>query len=210
MILRMHTPKNRPSLALFDFDSTITTRDLFADFARFAAPRLRVQIGGVLFAPVLLGYKFGWVPGTWLRAGVVGMAFWRRPTATLRERGVAFAQQIIPGVLRAQAMQQIQWHQQRGDTVVVVSGGLDLYLQPWCAQHGLALLCSALAEHPKHARLSGRYQGQQCVGAEKARRIRAHYDLASFHEIYAYGDSKDDLAMLALAQHKYYRWQKIT
>jgi phosphatidylglycerophosphatase C len=40
-------------------------------------------------------------------------------------------------------MQRLQWHCARGDRVAVVSGGWDLYLQPWCESQGLELLALA-------------------------------------------------------------------
>jgi phosphatidylglycerophosphatase C len=58
-------------LALFDFDSTITTRDTFADFIRFAAPRSRRWLGMVLLTPLLLVYRAGLVSGHLLRASAV-------------------------------------------------------------------------------------------------------------------------------------------
>lgn len=47
-----------------------------------------------------------------------------------------------------------------------------------------------------------------CSGAEKATRIRQRYDLRRYREIFAYGDTVDDRAMLALAGRRYYRWRE--
>jgi hypothetical protein len=42
---------------------------------------------------------------------------------------------------------------------------------------------------------------------EKARRISSQFDLSRYPEVYAYGDTSEDLEMLALAHRKYYRWK---
>ena len=53
-------------------------------------------------------------------------------------------------------------------------------------------------------RVTGRYDGGNCYGAEKARRLRALLGEAAV-ELYAYGDSRGDREMLAMADHAYYR-----
>jgi len=43
---------------------------------------------------------------------------------------------------------------------------------------------------------------------EKVLRIKEKYDLKEFEKIFAYGDSKGDREMLALAHEGYYKWKK--
>ena len=97
-------------------------------------------------------------------------------------------------------------HRDQGDTVAVVSGAFDLYLSHWCAQHGLDLLCSSLES--RDGVMTGRYAGTQCAGAEKARRVRERYDLSRFGTVCAYGDTREDFELLALAQRRWYRGQE--
>jgi HAD superfamily hydrolase (TIGR01490 family) len=191
------------NLALFDFDGTITTRETMADFMYHAVPRRRQAWGKLLLAPCVAGYRLGLVSGVAVRAAVVRVGFAGMPVGVLRRRGERFAAAVLPELLRAQAMERIRWHQRQGDTTVVVSGGLDAYLAPWCRAHGLALICSALEQ--REGRLTGRYLGAQCVGEEKARRVRAAYRLDGHERIFAYGDTHEDLPLLALAHHRFYR-----
>lgn len=196
------------NLALFDFDGTITTHETMPGFMRRAVPPLRRALGVPVFAPILVGYKLGLVSGTAIRNAVTMFGFRGLPAAQVHAAGERFAAEYLPAVLRPEAMQRIAWHQACGDKVALVSGGLDAYLAPWCAQHGLDLICSALAT--RGDRLTGRYRGAQCVGAEKARRVRERYALASYALCYAYGDTHEDEALLALAQRKFYRGREIT
>ncbi len=99
--------------------------------------------------------------------------------------------------------------QSAGHKVVVVSGGLEAYLEPWCDSHGVELICSSLQQ--SDGILTGRYEGRQCVLTEKARLVRERYDLAtSIPTIYAYGDTPEDLDMLAIATKQYYQWQRVS
>lgn len=195
------------NLALFDFDGTITTRETFPDFIRLAVAPGRLAWGKVLLAPLIVGYRLGIVSGTVVRAAIVRLGFTGVRLTALEARGLEFARAGLPGVIRPKAIERIVWHQRRGDTVVVVSGAFDVYLRPWCEAHEVALICSSLAH--RHGRLTGRYLGRQCVLEEKARRVRAAYDLARYDRIYAYGDTREDLGLLALAHERYYRWQPV-
>ena len=191
-----------PDLALFDFDGTLTTRETFPAFMRYAVVRPRLLAGGVLLAPVVFGYRRGWVAGNPTRASIVQMGLRGVDAERLRAQGAAFARDVLPGVLRPEAMARLAWHRQRGDRVVVVSGGLDVYLAPWCADQGVELLCSVLAE--RGGRITGS-AGPQCVGEEKVRRVHALCDPQAYAAFHAYGDTHEDQAMLAMAHHRTYR-----
>lgn len=195
-------------LALFDFDGTISTREMLPDFFRRSIPRRRLLIGQVLLAPLIIGYKLRIVPGTLVRAAIVRFGFTGLAFADYDAAGAAFAADVLPGVLRPDVMQRIAWHRAQGDRVVVVTGALDVYMARWCRSHGLDLVCSVLEQ--RDGRLTGRYQGAQCVRAEKARLVSERYPRANCGEVYAYGDTVEDRELLALASRKFYRGVEIT
>lgn len=195
------------NLALFDFDGTITDRETFPLFVRYAAPALRVAVGSVALMPLVAGYRLGIVSGSRLRSVVARVAFTQVAAAQVNAAGERFARDLLPTMLRPEAMQRIDWHRARGDAIVVVSGAFDCYLAPWCRQQGLDLETSTLEQ--RDGWLTGRYRGAQCVGAEKARRVRERFDLRQYDEIYAYGDTPEDGELLALAGMRYYRGERI-
>ncbi|MGE4069550.1 MAG: HAD family hydrolase [Lysobacterales bacterium] len=200
-------PEDLPALALFDFDGTITTREMLPDFFRLAIPKRRVQFGGVLLAPLIIGYKLGVVSGSLLRAAIVRLGFTGVPLQRYRDHGLDFARSVLPGVIRPEATERIAWHRARGDRVIVVSGALDVYLAPWCEAQGLELICSAL-EH-RDGRLTGHYEGPQCVSSCKRERVLQRVDRSAYSEIYAYGDTVEDRELLELASRRFYRGQEV-
>jgi phosphatidylglycerophosphatase C len=194
-------------LALFDFDGTITDRETMPDFMRAAVRPHRLWLGSILLLPFIFGYRARLVSGTLVRRAICGFGFWRIPALELEEHGLRFARDVLPATLRPEAMERIAWHKRRGDTVVVVSGGLDLYLSHWCHEHGIELLCSALEQ--REGRFTGRYRGRQCVGDEKARLVRERFPPSQFSRVFAYGDTPEDRELLALAHEPYYRWRPL-
>lgn len=196
------------NLALFDFDGTVTVKDTFTAFLRFAIDRRRMLVGGVLASPVGIGFRCGVIPAAVARPVYARCAFQGTPAARVRKLGRRYATDVLPGAMRPRALERIAWHQDRGDVVVIVSASLDVYLQPWGRSLGVAVICTELEE--RGGRMTGRYMAGDCSGGEKARRVQERYDLAAYATIYAYGDTAEDREMLALADRKYFRWTEVT
>ncbi len=193
-------------LALFDFDGTITTRDSFRPFLSFASSRARVVFGTALLSPMMVGYELGWIRGPRMRAAATYVCCRGRAERELRELGARYGKTLTAS-FRPEALERIGWHKERGDTVVVVSASLRPYLEDLCRELEVGLVCTEL--EARGGVLTGRYLGGDCTGPEKARRVRAAYDLARYSSIYAYGDTTEDAELLELATRRYYRWREL-
>jgi HAD superfamily hydrolase (TIGR01490 family) len=189
-------------LALFDFDHTVTTCDTYARFLRRVATPAQLASAKWTVGPWLLGYRLGLLSAGSIRRRVTAQVFPGRAPDEIEALGLAYARDELPRLLRPDVMRRIDWHRSRGHEVVVISASLDAYLGPWCATHGLALVCNTLETHG--GRLTGRYALRD-IGAHKAQEIRERHDLSLYARIHAYGDSREDRPMLALAHERWYR-----
>lgn len=76
------------------------------------------------------------------------------------------------------------------------------WIAPWAKGYGVDTLLTTAPEVDRATgRLTGRFLGANCHGAEKARRITERFGSLKDAEVWAYGDSAGDDAMLALADH---------
>jgi HAD superfamily hydrolase (TIGR01490 family) len=195
------------ALALFDFDGTITFKDSFASFLKYAVGHVRFCLGVVCLTPVFIGFLLG-VIRSWRAKELMSIFFFHgRDADKFRELASKYSQEELPKIVREVARQRIDWHERRGDTVVVVSASIDLWLKDWCKAQHVHLIATKLEE--RDGRITGRFLTKNCNGKEKVRRIREHFDLSAFDYIYAYGDRPGDRPMLALANERYYRWKRI-
>ncbi|WP_394201453.1 HAD family hydrolase [Shewanella waksmanii] len=199
--MNVNMPKNTPAIAFFDFDGTITFADSFTQFMRYSAQPWRLLYFGPLLLPLYLGYKAGIIPPSPLRRLVSFVALRGRSHAQLAALGYRYTHDKINHFVRPQMLQRIRWHQAQNHHVVVVSASLDLYLLPWCQQYGLDLICSEVEHH--QGKLSGFYVKGDCCKQAKSERILNTYSLEHYHRVYAYGDTEEDFAMLALADEAY-------
>jgi HAD superfamily hydrolase (TIGR01490 family) len=197
---------NKPSLALFDFDGTITHQDMFSLFLHYSASGIRKKVGGVVIMPFYLLYKLRLLPARFMRPISCFIAFSGKETQQVKAIGTQFANDIIPRFLRPEAIDKLNWHRQQGDVIVVVSASLNLYLQPWCEENGYRLLCSEL--DTEKATISGVYLQGDCSLERKVTRVKEAFSLSDFACVYAYGDTHEDIPMLKLADQAMLNWKE--
>jgi HAD superfamily hydrolase (TIGR01490 family) len=205
---RQGADESTMNLALFDFDGTITTADTWTPFVRLTASAPRKAAGAIALLPVIVAYKLKLIRGSTARPIVAMLAFRGRSEEEIRLAGFRYAVDELPGTVRSIALDTIRWHQGRGDRVIVVSGSLDAYLQPWCATIGVDVICTELAV--KDGVLTGRYKHGDCTGRRKADRLRERVRLADYETIYAYGDSVEDKELLSVAHRRFLCWREIS
>jgi phosphatidylglycerophosphatase C len=194
-------PENATDVAAFDFDGTLTRGGSVFDFLGEVADRRRRDGAILSLAPQLL------------RAALAGGAAADQSKEVLFERVLAgisveqatavaesFADHHLRRRLRPEVRDRLDWHLDRGDRVVIVSASPALYITPAAAVLGVKnVIATGLEE--KDGRLTGRYEGLNCRGTEKIRRLREWIDDTGGPPpcLWAYGNSRGDLAMLEAA-----------
>ncbi len=193
------------NIALFDFDGTVTNEDTYTTFIFYSTPTFRIIIGIVLVWPVILLYKMGWLSASKTRPILSKVAFWNRKESDVIRSARQYAEEYLPTVIRPEAKQRLHWHQAQGDQIYLVSASLDVYLKEWCKAWEVELVCSELEVN--NLRYSGGYVQGDCSGENKVNSLRRVVNVERFDKIYAYGDTYEDLPMLALADEKVYQWE---
>lgn len=191
------------TLALFDFDGTLTTKDTLGDFIRFVFGKPKTVIGGILLSPILVGYALGLIDNGKAKEQVIKYFFGGMSGESLHKLGKQYAQERLPQILRPAVLEKLKWHQAQGHKVVIVSASTEYWLKPWTDEMSFDLLATQL--ETKEGLLTGNYAGQNCHGQEKVRRIQKAYRLEQYNQIYAYGDTSGDKPMLQLATQAFYK-----
>lgn len=190
-------------LALFDFDGTITHADSMLELARFHRGTTGYWATMATLAPGLALHKLGAISATIAKQRFLSAFFGGMVHEHFNELCHRFCQQKLPMLLRPAALERLRWHQQQGHQVYLVSASARHWLQPWAAQWQLPVLCTEL--EVAEGRVTGRLANNNCNGEEKLRRIKAELALEEYSEIYAYGDSSGDTAMLSIATQPHFK-----
>jgi HAD superfamily hydrolase (TIGR01490 family) len=190
-------------IAAFDFDGTVTRRDTMMPFLRLVAGTRRVA--GAAFADLprlaLVGLRVGDRDAA--KDRVLRRLLEGRSVGEVLAAGRAYAEAVLAAELRAAALERIAWHRDQGHELVLVSASLDAYLDVIGPELGFdQVLCTRL--EVRNGYLTGAMVGGNCRGAAKIARLRvACLDLAA-REMWAYGDSAGDRAMLSAANHAWW------
>lgn len=191
-------------VALFDFDGTVTHRDSLLPFLWQLFGPVKLAGYALLMSPLLLGYLLRIIPNGIAKERLLGRMLGGMEMSYLRSEAQRFASELLPCIVRPESAERIAWHQAQGHRVIIVSASLELYLRPWAEALGVTdVLATRLRE--EQGRVAAGFEGVNCFGEAKAQRIREYLGDTAALEVYAYGDSRGDTQMLALADHAYYR-----
>jgi phosphatidylglycerophosphatase C len=192
---------DRPVVAAFDVDGTLTRRDCVVPFLQRLA-----GVHGMLLAaarsPIASGRAAVNRDRDALKEVVVGGVYQGRDVSAVAATGKTFASYVKMTSLRSDTVDRLRWHQRMGHRTVIVSASLRSYLDPLAASLGIDhVLCTDVASDG--GRYLGRLEGGNCRAAEKAVRLRALLTAESIEdaELWAYGDSRGDREMLDMAAH---------
>jgi phosphatidylglycerophosphatase C len=190
------------TLALFDFDGTITQKDTFIEFLKFTHGKIIFSLYFLMLSPVLILLKLKLIPN-WRAKEIVLSFFYRSyKRDTLEKLGNEFINKIDK-LVYTEAKNKINFHKESGDRVIVVSASCNIWIKPWCNKNQIELISTDLLFIDN--KFSGKLNGKNCYGAEKVVRITQLLNLNEFKYIYAYGDSKGDKEMLSIANEMFYK-----
>ena len=191
-------------IACFDFDGTITTADSLRDFVIFTIGRGRFVSSVVRASPWLIGLLLGVCDrGTtkmrFLKTTVAGMS-----ASELEDKAVQYALHRLPDLIRPEMLVRIEEHRRRGHRLVLVSASPSLYLKHWAANNGFDTVLATELEF-REGLVTGSLATPNCWGPQKVLRLQQWFAGSQPQTMYAYGDSRGDREMLALANYGWLR-----
>jgi phosphatidylglycerophosphatase C len=179
------------TIAAFDFDGTLSTRDNFVPFLRRVAGAGAVSRAMAVNSGRLARSSRHSRSRDALKARVLHDLFVGFDAEVIDEIGRGFAFEIIQRHLATEMVQRADWHRTQGHALVIVSASLGAYLRP-VAEHLRfdAVLCTDL-EVGDDGVLTGAMAGANVRGKEKADRLDEWIG-ADQPYVWAYGDSSGD------------------
>lgn len=190
------------TIAFFDFDGTLTTRDTLFDFTLYMAGPFKFILGLVILFPNLLLTMFKVIDKDKMARHFFKHYYRNKNIHQLEQLVAVYTDKRLPRLMNPDVLKQFLHHKQNNHDVVVVSASPFIWLTKWCKDHGADLIATQI--DIKNNIIQGQLSGHRCNGYDKVRRIREKYSLSSYEKIYAYGNSQGDIPMLTLADSRFY------
>lgn len=194
------SPGRRPLVA-FDFDGTLTTRDSFTAFLAWRVSRIAYLVGLASLIPAGLGYVADWDRGR-IKAASVRTFLRGLERSDLAAEAEAFAQ--ASRLFRPDAVETWNDWKARGAEVVIVTASPSILVAPFARRLGADGLIGTELAFDARDRVTGAFDGENCRGEEKVRRLREAYG-DDIRLAAAYGDTAGDAQMLQIAEVRGYR-----
>jgi phosphatidylglycerophosphatase C len=193
---------NRPTVA-FDFDGTLTFRDSFTAFLRWRAGPIGYVFGLVRLLPAGIAYQFHRDRGR-LKAAAARVFLGRMPRTEIESLARKFAERHARSLFRPDAIAAWRRWQAQGAKLLIVTASPESLVAPFARGLGADMLIGSRLAFDDDGRFTGKLDGRNCRGPEKVRRLREALGLELTLEA-AYGDSRGDKEMLAIAEDRGYR-----
>jgi phosphatidylglycerophosphatase C len=196
--------KTQPdSLAIFDLDGTLVTRDSFLPFLlSYTVKRRRFW---PLFAmPFWIGlYVVRMISARTVKERLLTLFFSGEKKEDIAQHAEQFCTTWAESHLRPDLIVKLREHQYAGHRVILVSASPDIYVPRIGTLLGInETVCTRVAWNENLC--TGKISGPNCKGTEKITMLSEYLQVNSLPESsYAYGDSKSDLPILRWATHGY-------
>ncbi len=189
-------------MAAWDFDGTITRRDTLGGFLLHVAGRRRVAAAVARHSTSLargLGHNG---QRDEAKAALLSSLLGGRPHDDLVAAGRSYAARL-PSGYRPTSLEQIDAHLAEGHELVIVSASLRFYLDAVAEQLGFDHVIGVEMAVDPTGHLTGQLARPNVRAEEKVLRLREWLTQTgrSPAEIWAYGNSSGDDALLAMADH---------
>lgn len=196
----------------FDFDGTVTSADTLIGLIRHVYGTRGLLRGLLRFAPVLVLMKLHLFSNHKAKQMLFRYYFCGMTLCEFNTHCREYAQKDFR-IVRPAAIAGMAGAQRRGASVVVVSASMPNWVAEFIRlaaanpRYGLHADIEVIGTEPETAGgvLTGRFATPNCYGAEKTRRLLALYPDRSSYRLEAFGDSRGDRELLAMADKAHYK-----
>lgn len=186
------------TIAVFDFDGTLTQKDTFIEFIRYCHGSFNLYLGLIILFPYLVSYKLKLYPNYKAKQKVFSFFFKGMKYEDFFKKGNSFAS-IISSFLKQQQIEILKEHQKQGHDIYIVSASIKEWVKPWCKQNGINNVICTEIEIDNNKQLTGKLKTKNCYGTEKVKRFAEIESSRENYYLYAYGDSEGDKEILNFA-----------
>ena len=186
------------SIAVFDFDGTITKRDTFLDFIIFNVGFVRFMRGFIQALPEIVLYLLGRIPNGVPKIKMLTIFFKGMAEDEFIKRCRDYSLNRMDKIARVKIFEKIKRHKEQGHRLVIVSASIDEWIRPWAEKNGFEKVIATKVGVSNGA-ITGSFGSPNCYGEQKVESFLEQYPDREDYYLYAYGDSKGDRELLEIA-----------
>lgn len=196
---------NKPVIAAFDFDGTLTKRDSLIPFLIFSFGKVIVLKKFLSETPSIIQFLIGLISRQDLKERILTRFFEGMPKSQFIHLAEDYSISTLHSLVKKEGLDRIKWHRSQGHRCILISANLDAYLTPWAKANGFDDVITSIMEYSSDDIVTGHLVGLNCRTEEKVKRLINLVGPLKEYTIYAYGDSRGDKELLDIADYPFYR-----
>lgn len=187
-------------IVTFDFDGTLTTGDTFIAFAFHALTRRHVIASIIAESATLAGWKCGIISNGKAKQRLFKRLFGGMTIEEFNRHCTTFATEI-DNMMRPEMIQTLKSAREGADKIYIISASIENWIKPWAKSLGIDDVIATRITVDSEGIVTGGFDGDNCYGAEKVRRLQETEPQRESYILTSYGDSRGDREILAFADH---------
>lgn len=185
----------KPIIAAFDFDGTLTNQDSLPLFLIFSKGFIYTFFLFLCYSPKIILNKLRKKELGSIKEKMLGRAFGGMEISEFNDLCKAFALNH-PNLLSGSAIPKFHEHKKESHQIVIVTASLINWVKPFF-DDALTVLGTEL--ETKDNIITGLFKSGNCYGTKKKDIFLSHFPNRQDYTLYYYGDSKGDKEMLEFA-----------
>lgn len=191
------------TIAVFDFDGTLISRDSLPDFMI----RTCGWVAFCLRLPLIIALKAASltrVISTHRAKERIFSSFFKGMKQEEFDAACRKYAKHIPEIVFPEALEAIEKHLKKKEEILIISASVPGWIRPWAETVGIRQVEGTEPE-VINGILTGRFATPNCKGKEKVNRLKKRYPCFEADTLHVYGDSPGDKDILALADFPHYK-----
>ena len=187
-------------VAVFDLDGTVTRHDTYVDFLLYCLRRKPLRLLTLpALASYLLVHKAGFKSNHWLKARYLEAVVGGITRTELEDICNEFVARTLVKNIKQPALDELSRLREEGYILVLATASFGFYVRSLATELEFDEVLCTEAMFDDGDKLTGKLDGENCIGSEKARRIGMLSSQRGWADIeLGYSDSKVDLPMLEM------------
>jgi len=198
------TSSSSKTIAIFDFDGTITWGDTLGLFLLYTVPVKKLILKSPVFIAILINYYIlRRETNSTAKEKIFRLYFGGMEEKTYLKKSKNFAW-LLPKFVKNKALKRIQWHKKRKHALYILSSSLIDYIEPWAKKQGFKKVISTAIKR-KNGKIEGSYVTYNCWGPRKVIMFEKAVGPIKKYTTYVYGNSRGDKEILQKATYPFYK-----
>ena len=195
----------KQQLYVFDFDGTLTKHDTFLPFAKHVVGRKKLAAVLLRHIHLLIGMKIHLADNGKVKEQIITALFKNRTQQEMDTHCRQFAEKSNT-LWRQNAITLLNKLTEQQKQIIIITASLGCYVRPVVHRRYPNINIIA-TEHQtdNEGNWTGKLKTKNCYGQEKINRLKQQDPHITQYHIIAYGDSKGDKQLMAIADEKHYR-----